>query len=194
MYNHIKGKITEIAPTHIVVEAQGVGYFLHISLNTFTSIKDIKDECKILVHLVVREDVMILFGFFDENERHLFRHLISVSGIGPNTARVILSSIQAIDIINAIVQKNTSLLQSIKGIGGKTAQRIVVELHDKLSKENIISEFSTNIHNTSRQEALSALIVLGFSKINVEKVLDKLLTEETEISAEELIRKALKVL
>jgi len=194
MYNHIKGKITDIAPTHIVVEAQGVGYFLNISLNTFTRLKDIKEECKVLVHLVVREDVMLLFGFFDENERHLFRHLISVSGIGPNTARVILSSIQAVDIIDAIVQKNTSLLQSIKGIGGKTAQRIVVELHDKLSKENIISEFSISTHNTCRQEALSALIVLGFSKIQVEKVLDKLLSEDSDVSAEELIRKALKVL
>lgn len=194
MYNHIKGTITEIAPTHLVVETQGVGYYINISLNTFAKLKDTTGECKILVHFVVREDLMSFYGFIDENERQIFRQLISVSGIGPNTARVILSSVDANEIIEAIVQKNTTLLQSIKGIGSKTAQRIVVELHDKLSKENLISEIFVSSYNTSRQEALSALVVLGFSKIQVEKIIDKLITENHEVSAEELIRKALKVL
>ena len=194
MFNHIKGKITEIAPTHVVVEANGVGYLINISLNTFAKIKDSNTEQKILTHLIVREDAMILYGFYDDAERQLFKHLISVSGVGPNTARMILSSLQPSDIFEAIVQKNHSLLQSVKGIGAKSAQRIIVELQDKLAKDNVESDFIPSQHNASKQEASSALIVLGFSKMQIEKVLNKIISENPNLSAEEMIRQALKML
>lgn len=194
MFDHIKGKIAELAPTHVVVEANGVGYLINISLNTFAKIKDSNTEQKILTHLIVREDAMILYGFYDDAERQLFKHLISVSGVGPNTARMILSSLQPSDIFEAIVQKNHILLQSVKGIGAKSAQRIIVELQDKLAKENIESDFLPSQHNTSKQETLSALIVLGFNKMQIEKVLNKIISENPNLSAEEMIRQALKML
>jgi Holliday junction DNA helicase RuvA len=193
MFNHFTGKIAELAPTHVVVDVNGVGYLLHISLNTFSQLKD-KTDVQVLAHLIVREDAMILYGFYEDIERQLFKHLISVSGVGPNTARMILSSLQANDIVDAIVQKNVNLLQSVKGIGAKSAQRIIVELQDKLSKEHILSDISYSFHNTNKQEALSALVVLGFSKLQVDKVLDKIISQEADLSAEELIRKALKIL
>jgi len=193
MFNHFTGKIAELAPTHVVVDVNGVGYLLHISLNTFSQLKD-KTDVQVLAHLIVREDAMILYGFYEDIERQLFKHLISVSGVGPNTARMILSSLQANDILDAIVQKNVNLLQSVKGIGAKSAQRIIVELQDKLSKEHILSDISYSFHNTNKQEALSALVVLGFSKLQVDKVLDKIISQEADLSAEELIRKALKIL
>jgi len=195
MFNHFEGKISEIKPTHVVIDCQGVGYLLNISLNTFSKISEKEaNHIKLFVHLVVREDVMLLYGFVDETERMLFRHLISVSGVGPNTARMILSSMNPSDIFDAIVQKNVQLLQSVKGIGAKTAQRVIVELQDKLSKEQTPEDFFPSIHNTNKQEALSALIVLGFSKMQVEKVLDKIIAVSPDFTAEELIRNALKVL
>lgn len=195
MYNHIEGKVTDIFPTHVVVDCQGVGYLLNISLNTFSRIRETNSPIqKLLVHLIVREDVLMLYGFSDETERTLFRHLISVSGVGPNTARMILSSMQPTDIFDAIVSKNASVLQTIKGIGAKSAQRIIVELQDKLSKDLASDEFFVSQHNTSKQEALSALIVLGFSKMHVEKILDKIIASDPNLSSEEMIRNALKVL
>lgn len=149
---------------------------------------------KLLVHLVVREDAMILYGFIDEAERTLFRNLILVSGVGPNTARMILSALQASEIHHAIVGGNVSLLQSVKGIGAKTAQRIIVELQDKLGKEQYAEDFFPSKHNTNRQEALSALIVLGFTKMNVEKALDRIIASDPNQNSEELIRNALKIL
>jgi Holliday junction DNA helicase RuvA len=195
MFNHIEGKISDIVPTHVVVDSQGVGYLLNISLNTYSRLKEQdSQQYKLLVHLVVREDALILYGFIDEAERVLFRYLISVSGVGPNTARMILSSQQTSDICQAIIQKNVELLQSIKGIGVKTAQRIIVELQDKLGKEQIADDFFQPAHNTNKQEALSALIVLGFSKMQVEKILDKIISSDPNMSAEDMIRNALKVL
>jgi holliday junction DNA helicase RuvA len=195
MFNHIEGKITDIVPTHVVVDCQGVGYLLHISLHTYSKLHESDaQQSKLLVHLVVREDAMLLYGFYDENERMLFRHLISVSGVGPNTARMILSSLQPGDIYDAIVSKDSGLLQSVKGIGTKSAQRIIVELHDKLGKEHIVEEFFATSHNTNKQEALSALIVLGFVKTQTEKALDKLIAENPNLTAEELIRNALRIL
>ena len=195
MFNHIEGKITDIVPTHVVVDCQGVGYLIHISLNTYSKLRESEaHQQKLLVQLVVREDAMLLYGFTDENERMLFRHLISVSGVGPNTARMVLSSMQTADIYEAIIHKNANVLQSVKGIGAKSAQRIIVELHDKLGKEQITEEFFPASHNTNKHEALSALIVLGFSKMQVEKVLDKIISADPNLAAEEIIRNALKVL
>lgn len=194
MYNHFEGKVSELAPTHVVIDTNGVGYLIHISLNTFSKIRALGEHVRLFVHLIVREDALLLYGFAEEAERQLFRHLISVSGVGPNTARMILSSLNPSDIYEAIVQKNTSLLQSIKGIGAKSAQRIIVELQDKLAKENLVADFFPGAHNTNRQEALSALIVLGFSKMHIEKALDKIMNEDPNLSAEDMIRKALKVL
>ncbi len=195
MYNHFNGKITDIFPTHVVIDCQGVGYLINISLNTYSKIREFDSQnLKLLVHLIVREDVMILYGFFDETERTLFRQLISVSGVGPNTARMILSSMKPSDIFDAIVSKNASILQSIKGIGAKSAQRIIVELQDKLSKEFATDEFFVSQHNTNKQEALSALIVLGFSKMQVEKILDKIISSDPNLTSEDMIRHALKVL
>jgi holliday junction DNA helicase RuvA len=195
MLNHIEGKMTDILPTHVVIDCQGVGYHLNISLNTYSGIREsFPTHIKLLVHLVVREDAMVLFGFIDEAERSLFRNLISVSGIGPNTARMILSSLQPADILDAIVNGNVSALQSVKGIGAKSAQRVIVELQDKLSKEQYSGEFFPSKHNTNRQQALSALIVLGFPKMQVEKTLDKIIAADPNQSAEDMIRNALKVL
>ncbi len=198
MYNHLIGKITELAPTHVVVDVSGVGYLLNISLNTFSQLKD-KIDVQIYTHLIVREDAIILYGFFEDTERQLFKHLITVSGVGPNTARMILSSLQVQEVLNAIAQGKAAVLQSVKGIGTKTAQRLIIELQDKLSKEQIftdVSYSSYNSHNTNKQEALSAMVVLGFSKMQVEKALDKIISQEQErdMTAEELIRKALKIL
>ncbi len=195
MFNHIEGKITDLQPTHVVIDCQGVGYHLNISLNTYSGIREaFTTTKKLLVHLVVREDVMILFGFIDEAERTLFRYLIQVSGVGPNTARMILSALQTGNIQQAIVNGNVGQLQSVKGIGAKTAQRIIVELQDKLGKEQFNEEIFPSRHNTNRQEALSALIVLGFNKMQVEKALDRIIATGSEQTSEELIRNALKVL
>ncbi|MCX6247594.1 MAG: Holliday junction branch migration protein RuvA [Bacteroidetes bacterium] len=194
MYEFIKGRLTEKTPTYAVIEANGIGYLLHISLNTYSQLEE-DSHCCLLVHLVVREDAMILFGFSGADERELFRQLISVSGIGPNTARMILSSVQPSEIIQAIAQGNAPLLQSIKGIGSKTAQRLIVELKDKLSKDLIPYEKLPGGHNTKKEEALSGLIILGFSKMIAEKALTKVIEKEgSALPVEQLIRHALKIL
>jgi Holliday junction DNA helicase RuvA len=194
MYEFIKGRLAEKTPTYAVIEANGVGYLLNISLHTYSQLKE-DEHCTLLVHLVVREDAMILFGFSGADERELFRQLISVSGIGPNTARMILSSVQPQEIIQAIVVGNAPLLQSIKGIGSKTAQRLIIELKDKLSKDLIPYEKLPGGHNTKKEEALSGLIILGFSKMVAEKALAKVIEREgSALPVEQLIRHALKIL
>jgi holliday junction DNA helicase RuvA len=194
MYEFIKGRLTEKTPTYAVIEANGIGYLLHISLHTYSQLKE-DEHCKLLVHLVVREDAMILFGFAEADERELFRQLISVSGVGPNTARMILSSVQPSEIAQAIVQGNAPLLQSIKGIGSKTAQRLIVDLKDKLSKELMPFEKLPGGYNTKKDEALSGLIILGFSKMVAEKALNKVIEKEgSTLPVEQLIRHALKIL
>ena len=194
MYEFIKGKLTEKTPTYAVIEANGIGYLLHISLHTYSQLKE-DEHCTLLVHLVVREDAMILFGFSGADERELFRQLISVSGIGPNTARMILSSVQPGEIVQAIVLGNAPLLQSIKGIGSKTAQRLIVELKDKFSKDLVPYEKLAGGHNTKKEEALSGLIILGFSKMVSEKALAKVIEKEgSALPVEQLIRYALKIL
>jgi len=200
MYAFIEGKVMETSPAHVVLECQGIGYFLNISLQTYSSIKD-ATECRLYTHLVVREDALLLFGFFDQEERRLFRELITVSGIGANTARLILSSLTTAELTDAIVSNHITLLQSIKGIGSKTAQRIVVDLKDKLSRVETGKEIMDFAYNTNKDAALSGLTMLGFNKKLADKTLDKILNDPRlnlgkpkTMSVEELIRQALKLL
>ena len=194
MINHINGKITEKTPTHIVVEANGVGYYVHISLTTYSKLVDLND-IKILTYLSIKEDSHTLYGFFDAEERDMFKLLISVNGVGTNTARMMLSSLQSQEISKAILQGNVNELKGIKGIGIKTAQRIIVDLKDKVGKdENISSDILTFLDNTNRDEALSALVALGFTKATVEKVLHAILKAQPKLSVEALVKEALKKL
>jgi Holliday junction DNA helicase RuvA len=191
MINYIFGKITEISPTSVTIETGGVGYFINISVNTFSKI-DGKSEYKILVHEVIREDAHQLFGFADKEERDIFRLLISVSGIGANTARMMLSSLIPAEVERAILESNVNLLKSVKGIGLKTAQRVIVDLKDKVGKQSQTGEIFTFEDNTKREEALSALVMLGFAKSAVSKVLEKIIREEKNLTVEDLIKRALK--
>lgn len=194
MYNYIKGKLTERNPAYAVIETNGVGYLLNISLNTYTRLGD-AESALLYVHLVVREDALILFGFADQEERELFRQLISVSGVGANTARIILSSLSPQEVTQAIAMANVPLLQKVKGIGAKTAQRIVVDLKDKVGKGLVSQEKLGFMHNTNRDEALSGLIILGFPKILAEKTLTRIIEKEgTDLTVEELIKLALQML
>ncbi len=193
MYDYLEGKLVEKNPTYIVIDVAGVGYMVNISLTTYSKIKE-EENLKIFTHFVVREDAQILFGFADKNERLLFTYLISVSGVGANTARLILSSLTTEETFDAIVQSKTSILQGVKGIGGKTAQRIIIDLKDKLIKSGIELEKINETHNTIREEALSGLLILGFNKNSVEKVIDRVLKDENIVDVEGLIKEALKML
>lgn len=193
MYNYISGKIAEATPSYVVIDNNGIGYLLEISLNTYTQIKDLT-EVKLLVHYVVREDAHLLYGFFDEQERSLFRNLINVNGVGVSTARVMLSTLNTQELTNAIVSENVKMVQSIKGIGPKTAQRIVLELHDKLTIDEQLQTNAVVQSNKNTEEALSALVMLGFVKGQASKVLDKIVADNPTMTVEELIKQALKVL
>lgn len=194
MYDYIQGKLAEKNPAYAVVDVHGIGYLLNISIHTYSQL--IQDEqCTLYTHLVVREDDMLLYGFADTGERELFRQLISVSGVGVNTARIILSSLSPREVERAIADGDAPLLQRIKGIGAKTAQRIIIDLKDKVSKELIPHEKSGFLHNTKREEALSGLIILGFPKMLADKALNKIIESEgTGLTVEQLIKHALKVL
>lgn len=191
MITHLKGKLVEKNPTYIVVEAAGIGYLLHISLNTYSSLPD-SELVFIYTHLSVKEDSHTLFGFIDKTEREIFRLLISVSGVGPSIARTMLSSMSTDEIQQAIASGNVGVIQSVKGIGVKTAQRVLVDLRDKISKTYVVDEVSVTESNTNKIEALSALEVLGFNKKQSEKVIDKILMEDKALSVAELIKRALK--
>jgi Holliday junction DNA helicase RuvA len=191
MINYIKGTITEISPTSVSIETGGIGYFVNISVNTFSKL-DGKSEFKILIHEVIREDAHQLFGFADKEERDIFRLLISVSGIGANTARMMLSSLSPGEVEKAIIESNVNVLKSVKGIGLKTAQRVIVDLKDKVSRQSPTGEIFTFEDNTRREEALSALVMLGFAKSAVSKVLEKIIREEKNLTVEDLIKRALK--
>ncbi|MBI5541458.1 MAG: Holliday junction branch migration protein RuvA [Bacteroidia bacterium] len=193
MYEYISGKLTEITPAYAVVENTGIGYIINISLNTYSKING-SDNCLLYLHHVVREDAQLFFGFSTRQERELFRQLISVSGVGPNTARMMLSSLSAEEIQRAIMGANILLLKGIKGIGQKTAERIIVDLRDKIAKVGGQEEIFKGAHNTMREEALSALLMLGFARNVSEKALDKLLLDKAGMSAEELVKQALKQL
>ncbi|MBI1222203.1 MAG: Holliday junction branch migration protein RuvA [Bacteroidetes bacterium] len=197
MYTHFIGKVTSLTPTSVVVECQGVGYELHISLYTFARLKD-KADAKVFAHLVVKEDAHTLYGFGDESERSLFRQLISVQGIGASTARMILSSMPPQELMHAIIQSNVALLKSVKGVGPKSAQRIVLELQDKLQKQDMEAGYSLSIAsgNQNKNEAVDALVMLGFSKSAVEKAVSKVLETNgsSDFQVEEIIKTALKSL
>ncbi|MDY6326485.1 MAG: Holliday junction branch migration protein RuvA [Bacteroidales bacterium] len=196
MINHIVGKVTEINPAYVVVEtAGGVGYYINISLATFSDIKD-KESVSLLTHFIVKEDSQVLYGFSTEEERELFKLLLTVNGIGPNTSRLILSSMSVGEVIGAISAEDTKAIQSVKGIGAKTAQRVVIELKDKARKASWSEQAKINVaYNNNKYEALSALVALGFPKAGAESVLDKIIKAEgMQLSVEELIKKALKLL
>jgi len=193
MIDHLAGKVDSITPTYTVVDCNGVGYLVHISLNTYTKIKDAA-SVKILTHLAIREDAHVLYGFADEHERELFRLLISVSGVGSATARMILSSLNPVEIEKAIASADLITLKKIKGIGAKSAERIIVDLKDKVGKSGFTTIELTGISG-GNQEALMALVALGFTKPAVEKVLLKVRQEHgSDLKVEEIIKVALKYL
>ncbi|NQY11112.1 MAG: Holliday junction branch migration protein RuvA [Flavobacteriales bacterium] len=192
MINHLKGKLVEKTPTYAVIECNGVGYYLHISLNTYSKLPN-DENVMLYAHMAVREDAHTLYGFIDKDERQLFLYLISVSGVGSSTARMILSSLNAGEIQRAIVEGDVALLKSVKGIGTKSAERIIIDLRDKLKKENFDSEIGVTANNSITDEALSALVALGFAKNVAEKVIAKTAKGlESDVSVEELIKTALK--
>jgi Holliday junction DNA helicase RuvA len=194
MYEYIQGRLVEKNPAYAVVEANGIGYLLNISIHTYSLLRE-DEKCTLYTHLVVREDDMLLYGFAEVTERELFRQLISVSGVGVNTARIILSSLSPDEVVRAIGEGDAIQLQRIKGIGAKTAQRIIIDLKDKVSRELIPYEKSGFMHNTKKEEALSGLIILGFPKMLADKALNKIIeTEGTGLTVEQLIKHALKVL
>ena len=191
MITQIRGKLVEKNPTYVVVDCAGVGYLLHISLNTFSSL--LEGEAVLLyTHLSIREDAHTLFGFISKTEREVFKLLISVSGVGPSIARTMLSSMTSEEIQQAIASENVAVIQSVKGIGAKTAQRVIVDLKDKILKTFDIDAISVTTNNTNKDEALSALDVLGFHNKQSEKVVVNILKEYPDASVEKLIKLALK--
>ncbi len=196
MISYIEGEVTHKEPTHAILETGGIGYHIRISLNTFSAIKEISGKCKLHTHLQIKEDAHSLFGFYEIAEKKVFQELISVSGIGPGTAMVMLSSMDASGVQQAIASEDIRAIQGIKGIGAKTAQRVILELKDKMKKDLLLSDAqpSSYTHNTKRNEALSALITLGIAKNTAEKNLDSIIKKEGEnISLEQLIKLALKM-
>jgi len=194
MYDYFSGKLIFKAPTHVILDVGGIGYHIHISLTTFSQIKD-QEQCKLFVSFQVREDAQTLYGFATEGERQLFNHLISVSGIGPNTGRMMLSSITPEEIQSAIVNGHVATIQKIKGIGPKSAQRVILELQDKLKKQGPDALIALPVTKASvPEEALAALVMLGFVKAQAEKVLNSLINMEPDQSVEQLIKAALKKL
>ncbi len=193
MIAHIKGKLVEKTPTDVVIECNGVGYHINISLHTFSQITG-EENLKLYTFLQIKEDNHSLFGFYDKKERELFKLLISVSGIGASIARTMLSSISPEQIIQAIASNDIGTIQSIKGIGNKTAQRVIIELKDKVLKIYAIEDLSGVVHNTNKEEALSAMEVLGYVRKNAEKVLDKIISHSPNETVENLIKQALKAL
>lgn len=192
MYDYLNGKLVFKAPTHVILDVGGIGYHVHISLTTYSQIKD-QESCKLFISFQVREDSQTLYGFATEGERQLFNHLISVSGIGPNTGRMMLSSITPEEIQSAIINGQVEVMQKIKGIGPKSAQRVILELQDKLKKQGPDALIPLAVTKQSApNEALSALVMLGFGKPQAEKVLNSLVANDPEQTVEQLIKSALK--
>jgi len=191
MITQLKGRMVEKSPTELVIDCNGVGYLVNISLHTFSKLSD-SENISLFTHLQVKEDSHTLFGFFEKTERNLFRQLISVSGIGASTARTMLSSLSPNEIQSAIISGNVSTIQSVKGIGLKTAQRVIIDLKDKVSLISENDQFIGNINNTNQDEALSALEVLGYSRKQTSRVIEMLLNNSPELTVEELIKAALK--
>lgn len=193
MITHIQGKLVEKNPTDVVIECNGIGYFINISLTTYSQIPD-QENIKLYTHFHVREDAHSLYGFFQKAERAIFRLLISVSGIGTSTARTMLSSLSSEQICEAIGTGDVATIQGVKGIGAKTAQRVIIELKDKILKLYDLEEVSVSQSNTNKEETLSALEVLGYTRKQSERVLDKIIKDMPNGSVEELIKMALKKL
>ena len=191
MTTHLRGRLVEKTPTGVVIECNGVGYFVNISLNTFSQLPD-NENIYLLTYLQVKEDSHQLFGFINSNERDIFKLLISVSGIGTNTARTMLSSLTPKQIRDGISSENVALIQSVKGIGLKTAQRVIIELRDKILKVYGFDETIPDLNNTKKEEALSALEVLGFSKKQSDRVVVDILKNIPDASVELIIKEALK--
>ena len=191
MIGQLNGRLIEKNPTDLVVDCGGVGYEVKISLNTFSALGS-NENVRVYTKLVVREDAQILYGFADVVEREMFNHLVSVSGIGPNTAMIMLSSLVPEEIAGAIQSEDVKTIQSIKGIGAKTAQRVIIDLKDKMLKMAFSTENIFNSNNTNQFDALTALVSLGFDKKTAEKAVDKVSTGEE--SVEQLIKEALKIL
>lgn len=204
MIEHIKGELTEITPTQAVIEAHGVGYMLNISLNTYTAIQE-KKEVKLYVHEAIstggRDDSYTLYGFFNKQEREIYRMLITVSGVGSNTARMILSASSPTELVNIISTGNEKALKGVKGIGLKTAQRIIVDLRDKMSECGIIQDIGSAgqtaaiaVNNEVRDEAIGALTMLGFSPAPTSKVVTEILQGNPDLPVEQVIKQALKLI
>jgi len=193
MIAFLKGKLVQKEPAFVIVEVNGIGYQVNISLNTYSEIKD-REDIQILTYLQVREDAHILYGFSNEAEKAMFQNLLSVNGVGASTAMLVLSSLPPADLRAAIVREDAVTLQAVKGIGGKTAQRIILELKDKLRKEPHEESAGNQLkgHNTMRQEALTALLTLGINRASAEKSIDIVLKKSGAVSLEELVKQALK--
>ena len=191
MITHLKGKLVEKSPTNVVIEVNGIGYWVNISLTTFSQIPD-NENIKLYTHLQIKEDSHSLYGFYSKKEREIFRLLISVSGVGTSTARTMLSSLDPQQVVEAISTNNVSIVQSVKGIGSKTAQRLIIELRDKILKIYDLDETYVNSNNTTREEALSALEVLGINKKSSERLVDNIIKQNQDISVEEIIKETLK--
>lgn len=195
MYDYISGTITELSPTEVVIDNQGIGYSILISLQTYSLLQG-KESAKVYIYHHIHEDDEFFYGFAEKEERYIFTLLLSVSGIGPNTSRMMLSSLSTEEITNALISGDVNKIKSVKGIGLKTAQRAIIELKDKIGKGspaggNLDLSFG---QSPIKQEAMSALVLLGFGKSSVEKVLDNILKKEPTLTLEELIKKALKLL
>ncbi len=191
MIHHLKGRLIEKNPTYVIIECGGVGYFVNISLHTYSKIPD-SESLQLFTHLQIKEDSHTLFGFVEKSEREIFRLLLSVSGIGSSIARTMLSSISPGQIRDAIANGDVATIQGIKGIGAKTAQRAILDLRDKILKVYDIDEVYTSSNNTNKDEALSALEVLGFVRKQAEKVVDRVLSQDPTLSVENIIKQALK--
>ena len=191
MIHHLRVKLVEKNPTHVIIECGGVGYFVNISLNTFSKLPE-QENISVFTHLQVKEDSHTLFGFVEKSEREIFRLLLSVSGIGSSIARTMLSSMSPSQVRDAIANGDVATIQAVKGIGAKTAQRVILDLRDKVLKVYDIDELSLSINNTNKDEALSALEVLGFARKQSERVVDKVLSQDASLSVENIIKLALK--
>ncbi len=194
MIDYIKGEIAELSPTSVTLECSGIGYMAHITLNTYSSLHG-EGIAKLYIYESIREDAHVLFGFFDKHERDIFLHLISVSGVGPGTARVILSSMNSKEIESVIASENVAVLQTVKGIGAKTAQRIIVDLKDKIrytESGNTVKVPAAMFVSGIGQEAVSALVMLGFTQANSQKIVSKIVKESPSMPVEAIIKEALK--
>jgi len=191
MITHIEGRLVEKSPTDVIIDCNGVGYFINISLYTFSNLPE-SENVKLYTHLLVREDSHTLYGFSSVVEREIFRLLISVSGVGANIARTMLSSLSPEQVMEAIAHNDITTIQSVKGIGSKTSQRVVLDLRDKILKVYSMDEDSVVSSNTNKNEALSALDTLGFARKQVEKVCDDIIKHDPEASVETIIKQALK--